>query len=49
MKSKKIILECGQCGAHNYRTHVAVDHKERLILKKYCPRCQQHTWHYETR
>ncbi|MCO6541512.1 MAG: 50S ribosomal protein L33 [Lactobacillus sp.] len=49
MATKKVILECSICGAHNYKTSVSPQHTKRLILKKYCSKCQQHTWHQETR
>ncbi|MBA1434141.1 50S ribosomal protein L33 [Bombilactobacillus bombi] len=49
MKTKKKILECSICGTHNYKTTVSQQHTARLTLKKYCPKCQKHTLHQETR
>ena len=51
MKDKnKVILTCSECLSRNYVTYrnkqTAV---ERLELKKFCPRCNKHTVHKETK
>lgn len=48
--SEKVILICTVCLNRNYRTYKnQVNHKSRLELKKYCPYCQAHTIHKESR
>ncbi|NVY95987.1 50S ribosomal protein L33 [Lactobacillus sp. DCY120] len=49
MKTETVVLECSQCGAHNYHTLVNRARQERFMIKKYCPQCDQHTLHQETR
>jgi large subunit ribosomal protein L33 len=45
-----ITLACTECQEHNYLTEKNRQHDtNRLELKKYCPRCQHHTLHRETR
>ena len=50
MAREKIILACGDCKNRNYftmknkRTHPA-----RVEWKKYCPRCNKHVVHKETK
>lgn len=39
----KIALLCEQCGSRNYTAEAG--HKERLVIKKYCKRCNRHTTH----
>lgn len=49
-KDKKVILACADCAERNYST--AKSQKmgsERLEMNKYCPRCDKHTVHRETR
>jgi large subunit ribosomal protein L33 len=48
---KRIALACEQCGARNYKTtkSQAAAPGDRLRLKKFCAKCQQHTWHNETK
>lgn len=49
-KDKKVILACVECSERNYSTDKSQSHAtERLELKKYCPRCTNHTVHRETR
>lgn len=49
-KLKKVILACGECSERNYSTpKTQAQATERLELKKYCPRCANHTLHRETR
>ncbi|MCD6304409.1 MAG: 50S ribosomal protein L33 [Planctomycetes bacterium] len=39
-------LQCGDCGALNYRTNVRTQGGvPKLSLKKYCPRQRKHTLH----
>ncbi|MBN1642628.1 MAG: 50S ribosomal protein L33 [Anaerolineae bacterium] len=45
-----ITLACSECRERNYLTEKnRQNHSSRLELKKYCPRCQKHTLHRETR
>jgi large subunit ribosomal protein L33 len=48
---KRIVLACEACGARNYKTTKSPQAQpgERLQLKKFCPACQQHTLHSETK
>jgi len=46
----RIALACEECGARNYHTTRARKAgQERLQLKKYCPACQKHTVHKESK
>lgn len=46
----QIILACTECKERNYRTKKnRRNDPDRLELKKFCPRCRQHTEHRETR
>jgi len=46
----QITLECTQCKERNYSTTKnRRTHPERAEQKKYCPRCDGHTPHKETR
>jgi len=44
-----IVLVCSQCGERNYYTYKNKRKlsQHKLELKKYCPRCRQHTLHQE--
>jgi large subunit ribosomal protein L33 len=45
-----VALVCGDCGARNYRTTKARDKRqERLEIKKFCPACNRHTVHKESK
>ena len=45
-----ITLECTECKNRNYSTEKNKrEQKERMELKKYCPRCRVHQLHKETR
>ena len=50
MPREKIILACSECKNRNYFTmknkHL---HPERVEWKKYCPRCNKHQLHKETK
>ena len=46
----KITLACVECKERNYITKKnRRNDPDRLELKKFCPRCRQHTAHRETR
>lgn len=45
---KKNILICKYCLSRNYRINKH-NKNERLNLKKYCPQCNKHSLHEETR
>lgn len=45
---ENVTLKCTVCNEKNYRTEKNKRNTtERLEIKKYCPRCQQHTTHKE--
>jgi large subunit ribosomal protein L33 len=45
-----IKLECTECKTVNYFSHKNKKTlKERLEMKKYCPKCNTHTMHKETK
>ncbi|MDD3301228.1 MAG: 50S ribosomal protein L33 [Patescibacteria group bacterium] len=45
-----IKLECTECKTVNYFSHKNKKTlKERLEMKKYCPNCNTHTMHKETK
>ncbi|MDO8515288.1 MAG: 50S ribosomal protein L33 [bacterium] len=44
----KFGLICPVCGRRNYVTSKnKIENKEKIILKKYCPKCKKHTEHKE--
>ncbi len=46
----KVTLACTECKERNYiTTKHRVNQRERLELKKFCPRCREHTAHKETK
>jgi large subunit ribosomal protein L33 len=46
----RVALVCDECGARNYQTTKKKQGpSERLALKKFCPKCQRHTLHKESR
>ena len=50
MPRDKIILACNECKNRNYFTDKNKRlHPERVEWKKYCPRCNTHTLHKETK
>jgi len=56
MASKKkdirpvIILACNECKERNYVTEKnRRNDPNRMEFRKYCPRCQKHTLHRETK
>ena len=46
---KKVILMCSECLSRNYVTTKNSMTSERLELKKFCPKCNKHTIHKETK
>ncbi|HOD87336.1 MAG TPA: 50S ribosomal protein L33 [bacterium] len=45
-----IKLECTVCRSINYFSHKNKKIiKDRLVMKKYCPKCKKHTEHKETK
>ena len=47
---KMVVLACEECKERNYTTTKNKKTlKERMELSKYCPRCQRHTTHKETK
>ena len=50
MPRDKIILACSECKNRNYfTTKNKRTHPERVEWKKYCPRCNAHKLHKETK
>ena len=45
----RVVLVCEQCGARNYHTTKARRNQERLQIKKFCPACNRHTVHKESK
>ena len=47
---RMVVLACEECKERNNTTTKNKKNiKERLELNKYCPRCQKHTNHKETK
>jgi large subunit ribosomal protein L33 len=44
-----IALACTECESRNYRTTVKPDRKGQVVLKKFCPTCNVHTVHKESK
>jgi large subunit ribosomal protein L33 len=45
-----ITLACTTCKERNYHTEKnRKNDADRMVLKKYCPRCRVHTEHRETK
>ncbi|MBR0462397.1 MAG: 50S ribosomal protein L33 [Erysipelotrichaceae bacterium] len=50
MKDKtKVILTCSECLSRNYVTNKNRQSTKRLELMKFCPKCNKHTLHKETK
>ncbi|ABR30503.1 50S ribosomal protein L33 [Thermosipho melanesiensis] len=45
----QVALKCSECGNKNYYTTREKNKKEKLSLRKYCPKCNKHTVHNETK
>lgn len=48
-EKKKVILTCSVCLSRNYTTNKNSNNTSRIEIKKYCPRCNAHTLHKETK
>jgi large subunit ribosomal protein L33 len=49
-KRPKITLACTECKERNYiTTKNKANQRERIELRKFCPRCREHQLHRETR
>ncbi|MBD7907545.1 50S ribosomal protein L33 [Sporosarcina jeotgali] len=47
--SKKIVVSCEKCGSRNYSLPAGSNKTtERLVLKKHCSHCNEHTLHRQT-
>ena len=47
---EKVILVCEECLSRNYNTTKnKVVGSKRLEIKKFCPKCNKHTLHKETK
>lgn len=44
-----VILTCSECFSRNYTTHKNKAGSTRLELMKFCPKCNKHTLHKETK
>ena len=50
MPRDKVILACSECKRRNYNySKNKRQHPERIEFTKYCPFCNRHTIHKETR
>ncbi|WP_188615351.1 50S ribosomal protein L33 [Lysinibacillus alkalisoli] len=45
--AKKVALSCEKCGSRNYTMPQKPD-ASRLVLKKFCAHCNEHTLHKQT-
>ena len=45
----QVSLVCSECESRNYRTTRKLEQKGRIEVKKYCPKCDRHTVHKETK
>ncbi|MBQ6492886.1 MAG: 50S ribosomal protein L33 [Erysipelotrichaceae bacterium] len=48
-EKKKVILTCTVCLSRNYTTEKSKNNTKRIELRKYCPKCNTHTLHKETK
>ena len=48
-EKKKVILTCSVCLSRNYTTNKSTSNTKRIEIKKYCPKCNAHTLHKETK
>ena len=47
---EKVILICSECYSRNYQTTKKKEQaSERIELMKYCPKCNKHTLHKESK
>ncbi|TNK82413.1 50S ribosomal protein L33 [Mycoplasmopsis pullorum] len=47
MQKKKIALACEVCRRKNYYTNKSFGNQSRIIIKKHCTNCNNHTIHKE--
>ncbi len=46
----KVILVCTECLSRNYTTTIKKDtHNKRYEVNKFCPKCNKHTLHKESK
>jgi large subunit ribosomal protein L33 len=45
----RVALACSDCDSRNYQTTRKNSQQGQLTLKKFCPRCNKHTLHKETK
>ena len=46
---EKVILICSECFSRNYTISKKTSDKKRVEIKKYCPKCNRHTIHKESK
>ncbi|MCR5741905.1 MAG: 50S ribosomal protein L33 [Gammaproteobacteria bacterium] len=46
---KNVILICEECSSRNYTVSKNDNSKERIVLVKYCKKCNKRTVHKESR
>lgn len=47
---EKVLLICSECLSRNYTTtKKKSDSSKRMEIKKFCPRCNRHTIHKESK
>lgn len=47
---EKVILVCSECLSRNYNTTKnKLESKKRLEINKFCPKCNKHTLHKESK
>lgn len=47
---EKVILICEECLSRNYNVEKnKLLNQERMVIKKYCKKCNKHTIHKETK
>ncbi len=45
----QVSLACTECESRNYKTTRKPEREGQLSLKKFCPKCNRHTLHKETK
>ncbi len=48
-KRNIIAFKCEVCGMKNYTSFKSMSINDKIEKKKYCPTCQKHTVHKETK
>ena len=48
-KRNIIAFKCSDCNMKNYTTFKSNTVKDKIEKKKYCPKCQEHKLHKETK